>query len=495
MAEEQEDKVELGNVKFAKELDLMTFVGNGPRYRYLRKTQQTGSESLTLPVASSTTAVFELPADVYNFSKSKLMFALAIPARTLNQVYRYDFPPIDRIVLKTRNGKELVDIRECRDYWMMVKDHQTPVDKLDGKGGYATTLANAKLYGLTTWNNACMPVAGLYSQTPEATADDGKGGTGLRMYASDDGYQAPGAFYNSVVPTHTVSTVSVINDVALSAHCCLHFDKLYDTILSINRDLPLVEACNLEITFAPAQSFLSGCTGLADLKTGAVAPAAASTITELALYLAVEQDEYNRKQVWDKVYGIGDFAGKQPGLHLAVPYVHVMTQALPAQTSASIQFKLNKGHGQRLLRIYSSQKLPDDNIVICNHSNLSDIATCVNSIIYHLFDSKRLEDEDLDETSYDSFYQMEPLMKGSLAHYNGARYFYSKCPSHVSDFSVCSKLINASEDNLIISGYDLTKEVLFNRVYRTRAATAQTAIFVVVVQKELAIEPTGIFIE
>lgn len=487
---EQEPLVEQDRAKFSKALDYKAFVGNAPSYRYLRKTQQTGSETLSLPVASSTTAVFELPADIYNFSKSRLTFSLRVDFTGTTIFYNMDFPPIERIVLKTRNGKELVDIREFRDYWMMVKDHQTPVHKLDGKGSYATDEGKARSFGLTTWNNACQAVVGLYNANPVDVDAKGSSGTGLRQFNTGE-YQLVGTVINTVQPTHTANLVSDGSDIFL--HCCLNFDKLYDTLLSVDRNLPLVEACNLEVTFAPSQLWSFSSDAETTPAANPAIPTAESAISKLALYLAVEQDDYNR--TWTNAEVNRVHADGTMGISLAVPYVHVITQAIPAQTTASIQFKLNKGHGQRLLRIYSSQKVPDAKGLNCVHSDFKDIETHTNSTIYHLLDSKRLEDEDLDETYSHSFYHMQPIMEGSLAHYNGARYFYSKCPSHVADWSACGKLINASEANLLISGKDLTKELLFNRVYRLRDNVAQTAIFVVVTQKTLNIDPTGLYIE
>ena len=87
---------------------------SAPKYAYRKILQESGSESQTLELASTSESRFELPGtEVFNLSKSFINFSLTIPAQgaaQFNFMHVGGLPFWNRVRLMTRSGVHLCDI-------------------------------------------------------------------------------------------------------------------------------------------------------------------------------------------------------------------------------------------------------------------------------------------------------------------------------------------------------------------------------------------------
>lgn len=475
---------EVGEVKISKELNYKKMIGSGPAYRYTRLLQQSGGEEQKLLINSSSTSIFELPSDVMNLSKSKLMWVMNAPEENKKSIkIRTNYPPIRRIVLKTRNGKTLVDIPNFPAFWVMVKDHCN--SELYGRIGSdsaadmkndALRIAAAKITGVCNFHNrthdgsSTITAAGSYNGkiSADGTADT----TNAAIYDTEQ-----------ILVSSILEDDDNDGDGDISVHCCLYLGDIFHTLFAIDKNLFFNESMNMEVEWLEGNKFVYTTTALNTVSTGAAAYTSTVNVSELALYLAIEQNDHNRNALMSKI--------ASDGLHLMVPYVHVNSQNLGTGTSVSTQVKYNRGHGKSLLRVYTAERLTAD------EKNTQNIFYNVNGVLtssfYHQINSKRYEDNDIDEKSFDAYHLQDYLNKGSLVAKLGPLEYYKKCPSYVVDFSACTSLVHSRSCDLDASGIDLSQEVLFNKVI-TKSATDSTSFFVAVCQKDLLVSNNGVSI-
>lgn len=471
-----EQPVEIGSVKISPELDFKQHVANASNYKYIKRLQQQGGESVTLQLTSSSTSLFELPADVLNLSRSRLTFSMLIPtpgAAVRATKMRLDYPPIRALHLKTATGKQLVEIPNFPEYWMMVKDHCCKAEKQDGPPGIGADIATAKLAGLCTFNNSAHQyVAGagptMVAETPCIGKVDSAGAIFLSPFLSNahSGCQIVGG----------------ADTATMGLHCSLELGKIFHTILSADKNIYFPESLRLEIEWIEARKIMFGGTVLTDL-TGAFDFPTATPISELALYVAVEQNRHNHDLIKTKV--------ESSGLSMVVPYVHMVSNSIGAATSASVQARINAGFGSSLLRVYTAERLTSEanNLV----KNFHNVAGALTTNFYHQLDSQRVEDVSIDEESGQGYIMQQNLNQGSLVQKKGLVEYYATCPAYCVDWSSCSKLVDAPIADLDMAGLPLNKEYLFTKVI-TKPAADTVSFFCIVTQKNLLVDARGIFI-
>jgi hypothetical protein len=429
------------------------------QYRMNMLKQVTGGDTVTLGAVTQT-SIFEIPAKVFNFAKTSLSFGITstatAAAANAMTFFATGCPAIDRIQLYTRGGVYLCDIPDFGYFLSAVAPLTTKfIDYINTPTGSAFNDlggAAAVITGMPSppvgiiqpayaigdspqlWGQPLSSIDGaahavehfairsgmapgnrryLPADTPRITFETAAAGVGIaqgyggaalspmeQRYWYDNCVSATATGANPGVPAPSISYLN----------CKLDFGKIPHCILSANKDLFFGETLLLQITWGTAATV--GCQ-LAKATGVLVAPFAACTVNRLALFLAVEVNRY-----------LVEMTIKQAasGWRMVMPYLYVNRyQKALNDAQTSIQIRLNRGHGMRLLKVYHTawrEPAVDTAVSIWKHDSP------LIQTLYTLLDNERLQDNNLTIANYDDWLYMEPLLRGSAVvtpesfHYN-----------------------------------------------------------------------------
>lgn len=469
-------------IQFNESLDYAPKVSSAPKYGLTKILQQSGGGNVAISANSSVESIFDIPAQVFNLSKSFIDFTVTCPAsgnpgQTLGAML--DIPPIRRLSLYTRGGLYLCDIQNFQHFWKMTSNLSTMTDQMNSAGSpaYGSTVAVALQEGFV---NFIQPANALPGTAPQSMATY----HGAKIDSAN-----PPAVDNATVQRRAYQTqaqfcTSAVQNEALNLSCRLHLGRVPFSIFSVNRDLYTTEALQLRVEFEAYDNFLFGHTAAATL----VGPVSVSTynvapsLNNLAFYLAVEQNQGVRQSIMDKV--------NSSGLSMVIPYVNIYRQVLGTNTSSSVNYKINRGHGQRLLRVISAESLTSDTLTSrCNFYNW--LAPKTQSY-YTTIDSIRQQSENLLPASSLDFRYNYSKLKGCPLEVSAE--YHTQCPVHIDDWSACNSLIESAEMDLTICGLPLDQEVVWGKVIDVKTAVDTTLNAVIVTQKSLMSSAQGVVI-
>jgi hypothetical protein len=469
-------------IAFAQPIDYAQKVSSAPKYGLTKILQQSGGGNVSITPNSSVEAVFDLPAQVYNLSKSYIDFTVscAAPAQADQTLASHvDIPPVRRLSLYTRSGLYLCDIQSFQHYWKMCSNIITKADEVNAMGSpaVASSLAGAQVIGVLNYIQSSNALA--------ATAPvDANTAHGAKINSADppavDNASTKRRAYQSQASFVTAAT----NNQGLHVNCRLELGRLPFTIFNVNRDMYTTEALQLRVEFEAYDNFMFGHTAAATL-VGPVSIsgyANAPTMSNLAFYLAVEQNQGVRQSIMEKV--------NSSGLSLTIPYVNIYRQVLGANTSSSVNYKINRGHGQRLLRVISGESLTADTLSRrCNFYNFNAPKT---ESFYTTIDSIRQQSENLLPAQSMDYKYNQAKIKGTPLEVSSE--YYTQCPVHIDDWSACDSLIQAPEADLTVCGLPLDQEIVWGKVIDAKTAVDTTLNAVIVTQKTLMSSSQGVVI-
>ena len=305
-----------------------------PSYSMNRIYQTTGATSVVLST-STTESNFEIPPNkVINLSRSVLSYSVDVTATT-GGVYTNLFmnvPNISGVQLTTRSGTYLCDIRNADKFMRVVLPRVNKLtDLLSNDSGDTAATSGADL----SVNKFCQA-----SDTLAAAAiGDNHAKSSARVVAGGLLTGIPSKSYTE----QCYLKQSVING-AIGYNVEIDLGSFVHSILAEDKDLFFDnEVLNLRILWTPytALGYSSAIDG-----SSPTALSAGASISNLNLYVAVEQNEEIANSLISKV--------KSSGLQLVVPYVHTVKQTVGVSTSNTFSQKLNRSHGSSLLRAYFS---------------------------------------------------------------------------------------------------------------------------------------------
>jgi hypothetical protein len=461
-------ETEQNNILYSKNLDYSSSkkISQNSYYKHTKILQQNGSEAVAITANASVQATFDIPSTVYNLCRSKLRFNLSMPALALNRnVAILDVPPIQRITLQTRGGKYLCDIQNAQHFWKMTTNLQTRMDEFESynSAGAGDTVALARLNGVCLFHN---PTQALNSQA----IADANAFNGVKL--DNGGVQA-----NPVGRKQYSSQIQVIGSTINTANaidCEILLGKIPFSFFACDKDFYSTEALQLVLEFAPWTSFSYGLTA-----APAYNPLAAPTMGGLQLLLAVEQNQAVASALMARVMS--------QGLNMVIPVPYMYRYGLGANTSVSVQQKINRGHGQRLLRIISAPSLTADTLnTRCNfYNNNAEKHTS----FYTTIDSLRQEPEDLDVASKRDYAYIKNKLENTPV-FNHVE-FYSQCPAYVNDFSSSLSLPESKWYDQTINGLPLDAEITWGKIV-TKTVTDTTENVAIIAQKNLISSAAGV---
>ena len=477
-------------VVYDKSIDYSQKVSSSPIYKYTKILQQTGGGSAPLSLNSSSEAIFDIPSSVLNFSKSFIRFVLYQPAAQIagagdnSNSFMTGIPPIRRVSLYTRNGQYLLDINNFQMHWKMCKNLVTKLDEFQAypSHGESSTIEVAKRSGLCIFNNPSNNTTFLPSDNSAipVAAHVSHAGKINNALALDMGTTERRGFQTESV----YSTAGLDNAGGGGGNsflnCELRFGKIPFSIFSVDKDLYFSEILQLRIEFEQTSNFAFKHTAVTTL-AGPSNPAGV-TLTELALYLALEGNESIKQSIMQKVL--------TEGMNLLIPYPYLYRISIGTNASASVSQRINAGMGQRLLRIISAPSLTADSLT--SRCNLYNHAGVKHTDFFTTIDSQRVEPENLNASLGDDYkYNYRYIKQTGLA---VQQEYYTESPIHINDFSGCDSLLESKDKDLTVCGLPLTQEVLFGKVYNTKATSDQTENVVVVCQRTLSSTGQGVMV-
>lgn len=434
-----------------------------PYYKLHKILPQSGSQSVTVN-ASGQTSTFEIPTNVLNFSKSHLYFDIAIDeSATAGHAswFTKDAASIfTRMQVYTRNGVYLCDIPYVNNYTHLVNKPETSFDEFltyDTAGD--DNLESGALRFLRRSNSvsssSTRTVAAPFAMRPD--------NTNASVSYTECQYVEPGAVRDGA------------NAGDLDFKVIMPLNHIKNCILSCDKDLYFGEILILRIEYADKNRVFWTAASATNPTTTATAPVSTVDISNLALYLAVEQNPLIISQLVQKV---------QSGFQMLMPFTYGYLTNLNG-TSQNVSLRFNRGHGFRLVKIYHSLYNNTQTInTMYDNDNKAD-AKC--STYYTMINNSRLQEFNVDTSTYEDFMLHKELIKGSVIQ-NADMYHYNWF--HLDEFSGMDikdshKLCNE------LGGLDLNVEHKWD-IYCTTANAQHNHYSFAVCQRMLSIGPNGI---
>jgi len=280
---------------------------------------------------------FEItPSQVFNLSKSFLEADIVIPtagANRSNVAHTGFCSYIDQIEYLDASGKQLVWIQNPQYYTKIVFPACTSQQDFlsNSLPTNATTVANTAGYKTTLINRSNVV----------GTAIDG-GGVPTSLNAD--------IVSGGVLEAYTGLQHGIVSgaNTALAVRIQMPLSYFYGTLFACNKDLFFGQTTIIRITWNQGAKM-----GYTMATADGTAPASLATVPVLSngrIRLAQQANPISAESIKKKVIS--------EGLHLNVPFVWTYKYTLPTgadNTTQSFVRKINKGHGQRLLRVWTSQ--------------------------------------------------------------------------------------------------------------------------------------------
>jgi hypothetical protein len=392
---------------------------------------------------------------------------------------------IRRLTLHTQANKNIVDIPNFQYFWGMTAAAalnaeqfvDEPIAAGCAAGGVAGEFGFLKFLNPTNTNAAIAAATTPNGVYPTIAADGG----------------APNNTVGACrkIPFAENYFVSSAANGAGTFAMEIDLGKIPFSFFNVNRDFYSVETLQLTIEWEGYDSFLFQATfppaggppiAFANIATLVGVP----TFTSMALYMAVEMNESVRNSVISKVTGAG--------LTLLMPYSFVYVQGIGQATNYAVNYKINRAHGERLLRCITAPVCTTAN-TLANRALTFNIGANNITTYNTQLDSRRLQVEDLScavGTNHDFLYNY-PLLKNSI--YSNLTDYAAINPIHIDDWSAIDTLDQAAELDLTACGLPLDTEKLYTFNILARPNTFNIALVTVVVtQRTITSGPSGILV-
>ena len=412
--------------KISQEIDYKAISHSHPSYRLSKLLPLSGTQTVTVSSAGSTQeTLIEIPTKCFNLGESILYWRRTIAAQaagTFSRSFEDTYGEIQQMQLYTRNGQYLMDLNNFQNYLQLSRKLQTPFESFQSYD----------------------QVDGLYKIDLAAAAGQRFDNTANNV--------------NYLEPTYlAVSAVAA----TLQRHCMLKLSYLNNTIASMNKDLVFPEVLVLRIVWNGNKVGYKG-TSPIDPTAGVVALTGNITLENIALFLAVEQNQQIIDSLREKINS-GTF-------RILVPYVYSYKSNIAAAGSQSISIRLNRGHGLYCKKIihgvYNNTEV-DSNLAY-DHNNVNQAKI---KSYYSLLDNSRLQEIDVrsaldsTESAEDYLYLRKTLDKTALSTEN----MFSFNWFHLENFAGENPKDEKENSNLV-SGISLASERKWD-IYFTMTGT------------------------
>lgn len=479
-------------------------------YQFRRLTPQTEP---VIALNGTCLSEFEItPGQVFNLSKSFLEADLTFPASgagTRTVVHTGFCAMIDQIEFLDAAGKQLVWLQAPQYYTKVVWPACTPMDDFlanpvppDGtpaaSGGSVQSIAasqvttgavgvnavNGSKTTLLNRSNAVVPVsliaAGTYTGAYIATG--ASAATAVLSCNATSSEQFTGV-------QHGIQ--SAVN-LPLVVKLQMPLSQLYGTLFSCNKDLFFGQTTTIRITWNQGSKW--GFILTEDGGAQAVL-ATAPTMVNDRIRLAIQSNPIAAESIRQKV--------NNEGIQLIVPFVWTFKYVLAgagaynaAYNLQSFLRKINKNHGQRLLRVWTAQfnaTADAGGAYYCQNQNFAD--ACFEQV-YSQLDSNNLQEAPLVNNNGEVYEYVQQKIEGSAG---GSISQYLSSAYLLNDFTPW-KAVDFAKGDTQVAGLSLAEEreysINFNSHGIGNAGAGSNLYYMFVVcQRVLAINKMGVMFQ
>ena len=440
-------------------------------------------------IATNGTAYSEfeiVPSQVFNLSKSYLDFDVDKVAPAANTNYNYFhngfIAPIDSIELTTAGGRQLVYLQNVP---YMTKVMLSPTT------AYDDFLSNPVALPAIAASGTCGSFRhGMFHKNDSVnTLDDDL--LGARVVVGQGGsVVVTGDSYTGV--SHWISGSAV--NTAVGTRCSIPLAQFAGSLLSVNKDLYFGQTIRLRITWNQGKFW--GFESLNPPTAVTTAPfATAPVITNDRLRLAIQANPISEQAIKQRVLS--------EGITLNVPYTHTFKYNFQVGAGeVSPTRKINKSHGQRLLRIFTAPFNPNGESVggsiYCQNYNAGDR---MFGQVRSQLDGKNLQDSNLITANGDLYTYLQDRLDKSVG--GSIRQFLNS--SYMLDDWTPWKTKDSIHGDSMVAGLSLAEErqydITFTLTQLLGGAAEDVAITnslvfqFVVCQKLLTINRDGVTFE
>jgi len=366
-----------------------------PDYQLTKLIQQTGGQVNTITTSGGTESIFELPAKVFNFGKSFISFSISIPDTGANTTYNWFqtnvIPFWQQIQVYTKGGLFLCDLISAHNYSNLVNPIETKIENLKTYDQYVAAQAG-------TGYGQCFRIQGGSAANYRPNGVEPDNGTDELQYTF-------------------VSTAGGAGAGGLTANFIIPFSMFKNTIMGLNKDLYFNgEIMMIRFVWGPATKLYFKSTAANAPQTNATAAALSASVSNIALYLALENNQEIVNQIMSK-------CSSPDGLKVLVPFVWTNRINLTGN-SQTITLRYTAAQGLRLKKIYHGVYANVESAnTMYEHNNT---AGAVVTSYYTMLDNVRRQQFNVNCTIGEDYILNKDKIKGSTL-ITSDTYYYNWC--------------------------------------------------------------------
>ena len=417
---------------------------SSPYYKYQKLPPQSAA-AVQITTTGGNDSVFELPPKVFNLARSWLEFTLTPPQCVItgyNYMHLGALTPWQQVqVISKTTGKILLDISQFQMFTKVIFQAAISIKEYYNQDlGYDASLPN-QYTGVVSFlrkNNSPFAAAAnnVVLTTPGSFAIRPIDGSNPVVYYNEQSYCEIGQI-GAAGPPIVPGNGPVFN-------CSIPMGLIKESILEVDKDLFFNDV--LQIRFVWGSINRVGWQGTSNTNpvTGAIAMADPANITNLNLYLAVEQNEDIANEVKKTVM--------TQGLKIPIAYPTAVRNTITNNSQHTVTLLMNQTHGTRLMKIYHTMLAangavnPTEQLNVAYDMLMPTDATAAGSYFYCQLDSNRIEDQNINLNTYEDWMYINTKLKNSIT-FCSEIYRYNWF--WIEDFSSVNANASASEDSEI----------------------------------------------
>jgi hypothetical protein len=441
----------------------------------------------TLALNGTCVSEYEItPGQVFNLSKSFLEAEITFPTTGVATIYNVAHTGfcayIDQIEYLDASGKQLVWIQNPQYYTKIVWPACTPQEDF---------LANSVPNAFATVEAAGLKTA-LLNRSNVVPA------VGVATLGGCVNTDVAGSF--TFVPANTPLEANTgiqhgivgIANSALVVRLQVPLGQMYGTLFSCNKDLYFGQTTTIRITWNQS------------IKMGYKYNSTGNALTNLADPLTIQSDRIRLAQQANPIAAESIKADvNTKGINLCVPFVWTYKYSINGATAGvnggaqqSMVRKINKGHGQRLLRVWTAQfnSQADSGLpaggYYANYCQNQNFANFCFSEVYAQLDGNNLQENNLLNANGEVYEFLQQKLEGSAG---GSVNQYLSSAYMLNDFTPW-KTIDFAKSDTQIAGLSLAEEREYQITFRAnQIGTEGSNLFYmfVVCQRVLTIDKMG----
>jgi hypothetical protein len=446
-------------IKTSKTQDYSQYSMSEADYEFIRVLPQTGGLPFTAAAQQGVQAVFDVPQQCINLSRSYLKWTqtpdASAVANTVNWAYEKTVGMISYLKFESANGQTLVELTQPANYLELVLPLHMTKDDLtnnDPASQYPHKIHSA---------GAASEVLTSAGQRVDNTAADQP--YAAFQYLQQGTAQGPDPVKSPMVPLGVYK----------------------DTLLGQDKTHYFGEMTKLTITLGPNNRAMWTTLSVTDPSLVPLETKTNTVISSLQLFLCVENNIVKQQKIMDRV--------KNHKFKEVVPYVYCNRFVVPATTTSPIlQQRYSNSNGFKLKRIICAPFNGASEVknTMYEHTNL---ARTKLTNLYTEIDGVMKQRTQTNCSNGEDFLRMQKFLKGTPLGYSRALYEYNWV--WIDDWTGIASpkddLKGAPEDNLI-DGLELgNKETLWTLTATATGTIANIWYVFAIGLKTLVIDSSG----